>query len=56
MMDSGLDPREGIFPSLGLTVSWLLAVTKSQTFKYRTLSVTAGSLGIWDQFLSYRTV
>ena len=28
MMDSGGDPREGLFPSLGLIVSWFLAVTK----------------------------
>ena len=25
MMDSGRDPREGLFPFLGLIVSWLLA-------------------------------
>ena len=25
-MDVGQDPREGIFPSLGLIISWLLAV------------------------------
>ena len=33
MMDTGQDPREGTFPSLGLIVdSWLLAVTNSITF------------------------
>ena len=32
MMDSDRDPREGSFPSLGLIVSWLLAVTDSITF------------------------
>ena len=33
MMDSGRDPREGIFQSLGLIVSWLLAVAHSQNQK-----------------------
>ena len=32
MMDVGRNPREGIFPSLGLIVSWLLAVTNIITF------------------------
>ena len=31
-MDVGRDPREDIFPSLGLIVSSLLAVTNSITF------------------------
>ena len=30
-MDTGRDPREGIFPSSELIVSWLLAVTNSTT-------------------------
>ena len=30
---SALDPREGLFPSLGLTLSWLLAVTKKQLLR-----------------------
>ena len=34
MMDSGQDPREGLFPSLGLIVSCLLAVAHSQTYMY----------------------
>ena len=32
MMDAGRDPRGGTCPSLGLIVSWLLAVTNSMTF------------------------
>ena len=32
MRDSGQDPREGIFPPLGLIVSWLLAKTNNITF------------------------
>ena len=37
MMDTGWDPREGILPSLGFIVSWLLAVTNSITFQIRSI-------------------
>ena len=41
MMDSGGDPREGIFPSLGLIVSWLLAVTHSHNLNNIHLFLTS---------------
>ena len=33
-MDLGRYPREGILPSLGLNVSWLLAVMHRQNYMY----------------------
>ena len=34
MTDLGLDPREGIFPALGLIVSLLLAMTHIHNYMY----------------------
>ena len=50
MMDSCWDPREAFFPSLGLIVNWLLAVTKNYYIRVargRTLTLHT-SLRLWS--------
>ena len=47
MIDMGWDAKEGIFPSLGLTVSWLLAVAHSHNL-YVFYPWSVGSLTFYD--------
>ena len=54
MMDAGQDPKKGIFPSLGLIVSWLLVVTNSITFPI--IFIQAMILNLSHSYLSSTAV